>query len=125
MRGSAHRRGGDRPGRRRPSLLRRVGTARRVTANGFFPPLSESRWRTLRALGVAALRPGQHAGTWLLPYAARVDVPRLRAALVELHEAYDVAAGEVRSERLPTEQLLAVSHHAYEVLDGRRPVEDR
>lgn len=42
---------------------------------------------------------------------------RLRSALVELHEAYDIAEGEVRSSKLPTEELLDVSHRAYVLLD--------
>lgn len=46
-------------------------------------------------------------------------VPReeLRSALVELHEAHDVAAGEVPPSRLPTEELREVSQHAYALLD--------
>ncbi|EIF00150.1 hypothetical protein SacglDRAFT_03288 [Saccharomonospora glauca K62] len=56
-----------------------------------------------------------------LAAAERPDPARLRAALLELHEAYDIAAGEVPAERLPTEELLTVSHHAYRVLDGREP----
>ena len=100
--------------------------------------VSDRLWATLlgAAIAVVVARVAPK-GAWLdrvenalarvrdLSTAPRVDAPRLRAALVELHEAYDVAAGEVRSERLPTEQLLAVSHRAYEVLDGRSPVEAR
>ncbi len=62
------------------------------------------------------------AGVRRLSSAEQPDPARLRAALLELHEAYDVAAGEVPPERLPTEDLLTVSHHAYRVLDGREPV---
>ncbi|WP_338603275.1 FUSC family protein [Saccharopolyspora sp. SCSIO 74807] len=43
---------------------------------------------------------------------------RLRSALVELHEAHDVAAGEVRPSELPTEELLELSHRAYALLDA-------
>ncbi|MBA8826535.1 hypothetical protein FHX42_003911 [Saccharopolyspora lacisalsi] len=46
---------------------------------------------------------------------------RLRNALIELHEAYDVAEGEVRDSKLPTEELLDVSHRAYVLLDGAPP----
>ena len=53
-----------------------------------------------------------------------VDPHRLRSALVELHEAHDVAAGEVQVGKLPTEELLDVSQHAYRLLDGRSPVRD-
>lgn len=42
---------------------------------------------------------------------------RLRAALVELHEAHDTAAGEVDPRRLPTEELLDLSRAAYARLD--------
>ncbi len=44
----------------------------------------------------------------------------LRPALVELHEAYDTAAGEVERKKLPTEELLDVSHRAYALLDRPR-----
>lgn len=47
-----------------------------------------------------------------------IQPSRLRAALIELHEAYDVAEGEMQSSGLPTEELLAVSHRAYLLLDG-------
>lgn len=92
-------------------------------------------WATLLgaavAVVVARLAP---KGAWLsrvhaaldtvrgLSAAAQPDAARLRAALLDLHEAYDVASGEVSPERLPTEELLTVSHHAYRVLDGRGAV---
>lgn len=47
------------------------------------------------------------------------DPRRLRGALVELQEAYDTAEGEVSSSKLPTEELLAVSHQAYDLIEGR------
>lgn len=47
-----------------------------------------------------------------------VRAAELRSALVELHESYDIAAGEVRSSRLPTEELLDLSNRAYAELDA-------
>ena len=47
-----------------------------------------------------------------------VPAARLRRALVELHEAYEIAAGEVPHSRLPTEELRELSHRAYDLLDS-------
>ncbi|GAB3281933.1 hypothetical protein GCM10027563_11610 [Parasphingorhabdus pacifica] len=86
-------------------------------------------WATLLgaviAVGVAWLLPHR---AWLARVHAALDRVRglssseadpkeLRAALVELHEAYDVARGEMSETRLPTEELLDASHHAYVLLD--------
>ncbi|MCC5698644.1 FUSC family protein, partial [Klebsiella pneumoniae] len=90
--------------------------------NSSAPPAeisSDRLWATLLGAAVAV------AVNWVSPpraWVARVrtamdrvhqltatePVPRaeLRKALIELHEAYDVASGEVRSSKLPTEQLL-------------------
>ncbi|QUG99776.1 FUSC family protein [Saccharopolyspora erythraea] len=91
-------------------------------------------WATLLggaiAVGVAWLAP---RGPWLGRVhraLARVrdlsaeTPPRpqaLRAALVELHDAYDVAQGEVRDAELPTRELLEVSHRAYALADSALP----
>ncbi|RCW44518.1 fusaric acid resistance family protein [Halopolyspora algeriensis] len=88
-------------------------------------------WATLLgaaiAVGVAWLLPNR---AWLsrvqralarvreLSAADPIQPDRLRSALVELHEAYDVADGEVRRAKLPTEELLDISHRAYVLLDS-------
>lgn len=46
-----------------------------------------------------------------------VSSARLRRALVELHEAYEVAAGEVPRSQLPAEELRDLSNRAYDLLD--------
>ncbi|MCA1191854.1 FUSC family protein [Saccharopolyspora sp. 6V] len=55
-----------------------------------------------------------------LSTAEPVHPPALRGALVELHEAYEQAAGEIRPALLPTEALLTTSRAAYARLDARR-----
>ena len=110
--------------------------------NSSAPPAeiaSDRLWATLLGAAVAV------AVNWVSPtraWVARVrtamdrvhqltatePVPRaeLRKALIELHEAYDVASGEVRSSKLPTEQLLELSHRAHAVLEeaGQRSSAD-
>ncbi|KGI80253.1 fusaric acid resistance protein [Actinopolyspora erythraea] len=93
--------------------------------------LASSRlWATLLGAAVAVLV------AWLSPHGAwlarlrgslarvreltelpRSDPERLRKALIELHDAYETAAGEVPESQLPTEELLAVSRRAYKLLD--------
>ncbi|WP_258175366.1 FUSC family protein [Actinopolyspora mortivallis] len=100
------------------------------------PPeeLAASRlWTTLLGAAVAVLvaRLAPHRA-WLVRVRDALDrvrrlvelggaAPRqqLRQALVELHDAYDTAAGEVPDEHLPTEELLRVSRRAYRLLDER------
>ncbi|MDR7301446.1 FUSC family protein [Haloactinomyces albus] len=93
---------------------------------------SNRLWATLLgaaiAVGVAWFLPNR---AWLsrvhralarvheLSTADPVQPNRLRRALIELHEAYDVAEGEVRDSKLPTEELLDASHRAYVLLDEK------
>ncbi|SFE63160.1 Fusaric acid resistance protein-like [Actinopolyspora alba] len=93
--------------------------------------VSSRLWATLLGAAVAVLV------AWLAPHGAwlarlrdslarvreltelpRTDPERLRKALIELHDAYETAAGEVPESQLPTEELLAVSRDAYKLLDG-------
>ncbi|MGW0893710.1 FUSC family protein [Saccharopolyspora sp. NPDC002578] len=91
-------------------------------------------WATLLgaavAVGISWLLPNR---AWLsrvhtalarvrtLSAAEPVHPPALRGALVELHEAYELAAGEIRPALLPTESLLTASHEAYARLDAAAP----
>ncbi|WP_243790016.1 FUSC family protein [Saccharopolyspora gloriosae] len=56
-----------------------------------------------------------------LSAAEPIHPPALRGALIELHEAYELAAGEIRPALLPTESLLTASHEAYAQLDAAAP----
>ncbi|SDQ95121.1 FUSC family protein [Actinopolyspora saharensis] len=92
-------------------------------------------WATLLGAAVAVLvaRLAPH-GAWLARMheslrlvgeltELRGVVPpdQLRASLIELHDAYETAAGEVPDTLLPTEELLTVSRRAYRLLDEHAP----